>query len=96
MTDSEKKYFEAGEKLRAVGASFVVSYLYFWLIDSNHKNWTLAKTNNPETVKNSKDFWPIWIEAIVYKDPGLLGTNKIGLNGHQIINMARELLQYLK
>lgn len=28
MIDNEKKYFEVGEKLRTVGTSFLVYYLY--------------------------------------------------------------------
>jgi|GEM_PF-1908696 len=96
MTSNERKYFEAGEKLRAVGASFVVSFLYWKLVDSKHTNWRLAKTNNPISITNNKDYWSIWIEAIVFKDPGFLGTNKIGLSGQEIINMAKELLVYFQ
>lgn len=95
MTENEKKYFDAGEKLRAVGASFLVSYLYWKKIDSTHTNWKLAQTNNPNTINNNKQYWSIWINAIIYKDPGMLGKNKIDLNGFQIISMAKQLLVLL-
>lgn len=96
MNINEKKYFEAGEKLRAVGASFVISFLYWRMIDSTHTNWQLAKTNNPKSILNNKEFWYTWIEAIVDKDPGYLGKNKINLSGNQIIDMAKKLLFHLK
>ena len=96
MTYNEKKYFEAGEKLRAVGASFLTSYLYCKFIDSSHRNWKLAKTNNPNTIEVNKDYWSIWIEAIVNKDPGSLGQNKINLSGYQVISMAKKLLSILQ
>lgn len=95
MTQNEKKYFEAGEKLRAVGASFLVSYLYWKYIDPTHTNWQLANTNNPSTIDSNKDYWAIWIEAIILKVPGLLGKNQIDLTGLQIINMAKKLLPLL-
>jgi len=95
MTENEKKYFEAGEKLRAVGASFLVSYLYWKIIDPTHTNWKLANTNNPNTIINNKEYWKIWIEVIIQKSPGLLGKNQIDLNGSQIISMAKKLLPLL-
>lgn len=95
MTENEKKYFEAGEKLRAVGASFLVSYLYWKKIDSTHTNWKFAKTNNPNTINNNQKYWSIWVESIINKDPASLGQNKIELTGSAIINMARKLLPLL-
>ena len=53
---------------------FLVSYLYWKKIDPTHTNWRLAKTNSPNTIINNKEYWAIWIEAIVYKDPGSLGA----------------------
>lgn len=96
MTDREKKFFDAGEKLRGVGASFFVSYLYWKLIDPTHTNWRLAKTNNPITVLNNKEYWFIWADAIVYKSPLDLGTNKINLTGYEIISMAEKIAESLK
>jgi len=95
MTENEMKYFEAGEKLRAVGASFLVSYLYWKKIDSTHTNWERANTNNPNSIDNNKEYWAIWIEAIIHKSPGLLGKNQIDLSGFQIINMAKKILPLL-
>lgn len=96
MTEHEKKFFEAGQKLSVVGASFFVSYLYFLLIDSTHSNWRLANTNSTTTVKSNKKYWCIWLEAIIYKDPSALGQNKIQLSGRDIIKMAKTLLPLLK
>lgn len=96
MTDREKKFFDAGEKLRGVGASFFVSYLYCKLIDPTHTNWKLAKTNNPVTVLNNKEYWFIWANAITYKNPFVLGTNQINLSGDEIIFMAEKLVERLK
>jgi hypothetical protein len=92
VTENEKKHFEAGEKLRTVGASFLVSYLYWKKIDQTHNNWRLANTNNPNSIESNKGYWAIWIEAIIRKDPAALGQNKIDLTGSQIINMAKKLL----
>lgn len=77
MTENEKKLLEAGEKLRTVGASFLVSYQYCKKIDSTHTNWRLAKTNNPNTIDSNKEYLAIWIEAIVHKDPWALGQKKL-------------------
>jgi hypothetical protein len=96
MTEVEKKYFEAGEKLRAVGASFLVSFLYYKKIDSKHSNWRLANTNNPSTIINNEKYWKIWLEAILDKDPASLSQNKISLSGSEIINMAQKLLTHFK
>lgn len=95
MTDYEKFYFEAGEKLRAVGASFVVSYLFWKLIDSNHNNWRLAKTNNPKVIESNRKYWNVWTNAIRYKSPGYLASNKISLTGLEIIKMAKDLYKIL-
>ena len=91
MTENERRYFEAGEKLRSVGASFLVSYLYWMKIDLTHTNWKLAKINNPATIIKNKEYWDIWIEAIISKDPSYLEQNKIELSGRDIINMASKL-----
>jgi hypothetical protein len=96
MTENEKKYFEAGEKLRAVGASFLVSYLYWKIIDPTHINWRFAKTNNPNTIEVNKNYWGIWISAIIHKNPASLEQNKINLTGSQIVSMAKRLLPFLQ
>lgn len=96
MTEVEKMYFEAGEKLRAVGASFLVSFLYYKKIDSTHSNWRLANTSNPSTIINNEKYWKIWLEAIAKKDSASLGQNRINLSGTDIIIMAQELLLHFK
>lgn len=73
MTENEKRYFETDEKLRTVGSSFLVSYLYQKKIEPSHTNWRQANTNNLNTIINNKKYWAIWIEAIVHKNPGTLG-----------------------
>lgn len=64
-----------------------MSYLYCKKIDSDPINQKLARTNKPVTIINHKEYWPIWIEAIISKDPAALGQ-KNQLTGTKIIDMG--------
>ena len=85
--------------LQAMGSSWFVSYEYCRRIDSTHNNWKLA-TNQSSRLSayrnsegNNKTRYN-YLEQICAMSAKRLSTNKIGLDGEQVLNMAIELIKY--
>ncbi|MBQ7904823.1 MAG: hypothetical protein IJ361_03615 [Spirochaetaceae bacterium] len=86
--------FRGGDELTTMGASWFVSYLYFKLIDSNHRNWAVVSTaqNRARVFSNTTCYHKYWLSEIVMMDISNLNKNTLGLTGIQVKNMAEQLL----
>lgn len=89
--------FTSGEELSYIGASWLVSYLYYLKIDQNHRNWD--KVSDVATRKNRckrhSQFHSVWLQEIIRMNPEKLDRNHIGLNGAEVIEMAKAVLPLL-
>ena len=87
--------FDGGDKLNIISASWFVSYSLYLFCDKNHDNWRRIKTwrSRLSVYENTKSYHKFWIEQIVNMDEKRLSTNKIGLGGLHLKQMASVLLQ---
>ena len=88
-------YFDGGEQLNKIGASWFTSYYYFCKIDSSHMNWKKIKTFQMRIsiFDKTKDFHKLWLQEVLKMNPTLLETNKLGLKANEMKNMAKSLLE---
>ena len=89
--------FNGGEFLTKIGASWLISYLYYLKIDKKHLNWENTSTFKDRAVKCKKyaQFHKEWVVEIIKMSPKKLSTNRIGLSGEEVIEMAKKLLPLL-
>ena len=86
--------------LQSMGKSWFLSYLYFKNIDSNHLFWknvesTKSLQSRISVFKRSKMFHKIYLNETIKSNPSLLGHNKLGLSGEDIITMSNELIKMI-
>lgn len=88
-------YFEGGDILSKIGASWFVSYLYCIRIDDYHRNWELVSTANVRASSfcESKQYHKLWLKEILKMNPAKLNTNTIDLSADEVKKMASELLE---
>ncbi len=86
--------FEGGGYLTQIGASWFVSYSYYSNIDKNHLAWKKVKTSSSRiTIYNlTIKYHEFWLNKVMDMDNNRLSTNKIGLKGYQVKQMAKEIL----
>lgn len=89
----------AGNELRHISASFLVSYLYCKKIDKAHNAWKqnelteASRKSRIRDINKNKQFHIAWLDYIANEaDEELLSDNEIGLTGVQIKKMASKLL----
>lgn len=87
--------FDCWKYLRTIGASWFVSFCYFNHIDKYHLNWNKISTASTRitTYKRTTQYHKIWLEEVLKMDESYLSTNKIGLTGNRVKEMASELLK---
>ena len=96
--------FEGGEDLTTMGASWFISYLYYYTqIDTKHLNWERTQATNRRISvfrRTSNTFTSEGIamhlhsvRKISQMSTRRLSTNRIGLSGEQVTAMAKELLE---
>jgi hypothetical protein len=87
-------HFEGGDELAKMGASWFVSYSYYSLKNDTHMNWKEAPTYSSRisVFNRTGNFHQFWLEQVLGMNDDRLETNTIGLTGHQVKQMARELL----
>ena len=87
--------FEGGEYLTKIGASWFVSYSYYFYIDKQHKNWDKITTSQfrINVFNRTKEFHKIWLEQITVMNDKKLNVNTIGLEATEIKQMAAKLLK---
>lgn len=88
--------FEGGEELTTMGACWFVSYYYYNLIDSNHKNWNTYKistvANRESVFKRTQKYHNFWLTKIMEMNDDNLNKNSLDLNASQVKEMAEKLL----
>lgn len=89
--------FEGGEQLTTIGATFFVSYLYHWHVDSTHSNWASIKTKNSRisTINRSEKYHRVWLKHIGGMNDANLNKNTLGLDGEVVKKMALAILKAL-
>lgn len=87
--------FKGGLELSKMGATWFTSYMYYLNIDKNHRNWTNCSTIEMRTsfFYGSRKYHKFWLENIVNMDSGRLSSNKLDLNGQDVIRMAKQILK---
>ena len=88
--------FEHGEELTTMGAVWFVSYCWYNNIDKNHLNWQRISTftNRISVYNSTKGFHKYYLQQILCMNENRLTTNRIGLQGDEVIEMAKKLLNY--
>lgn len=88
-------HFKGGGELTTMGAVWFVSYMWYNIIDKAHENWNYVSTVNQRisTYNRTIHFHIFWLNQILQMNPSNLNKNTIGLNGHEVINMAKKLLE---
>lgn len=83
--------YEQWRGIRTMGASWFISYAYHSYVDATHLNWKEVPTAYSRisvfnsTKPNHKDY----LDAIMDMNEAQLGTNKIGLTGAQVKQLAK-------
>lgn len=85
--------FDGGEYLTHMGASWFISYSYFYLIDRTHDNWRRRKSRPKDLYWQTTEYHLFWLQQIVDMDETKLSTNTIGLTGKQVKEMAFKVLE---
>jgi hypothetical protein len=83
--------FEGGEQLTTVGATFFVSYLYYFHVDPMHRNWDSIRTkaSRISTITNSTKYHGAWLERVGGMSDANLAKNTLRLDGTEVKAMAR-------
>lgn len=83
--------FDGGEYLTKLGASWFTSFSYFYLVDRTHNNW--RKFNRCALYWQTTKYHLFWLQKVVEMDEKRLATNKIGLTGVQVKELALKTLK---
>ena len=86
--------FQGGDKLRRIGATWFVSYLYWKHCDKKHLNWKNIDTAEMRErgLNNSKNFHKFWLTQILKMNHKNLDRNGIGVNAVDTISHAGTLI----
>ena len=89
--------FEGGDLLTTIGATYLVSYLYFKHVDSSHQNWISIKTQRSRisVISRTEEYHQAWLEKIGSMNEANLNKNTLGLNSSTIKKMALSVIELL-
>lgn len=86
--------FAGGDILRAMGASWFVSYAYYVHVDQSQRNWSRKTQGGRVTRFNATvPYHLYWLDKIDSMDDGRLATNRIGLTPAEVKEMAKKVLK---
>jgi hypothetical protein len=87
--------FDGGDDLTTMGASWFVSYLFYYCKDKSHVNWQKISTDQSRisVFNRTKNFHKYWLEKILEMNNHNLNKNEIGLNAKEIKEMVKVLLK---
>lgn len=90
--------FKGGEELTTMGACWFVSYCYYKRIKPSHINWRKPSTysNRISVFTRTRNLHKYYLERVLEMDITNLDKNQLELNGIQIKEMAKELLNNWK
>jgi len=86
--------FEGGDELTTMGASWFVSYSFYYYKDKSHMNWQNISTCELRinVFNRTKNYHEFWFGKILEMNDSNLDKNEIGLNAENIKEMAKILL----
>lgn len=95
--DNTAQTLKQWKYLHTIGASWFVSFCYYFHIDKNHLNWVKSKTapTRVATFMKTKQYHKLWLGEVLNMSASYLDTNKIDLSGEKVKIMAQELLDIL-
>ena len=87
--------FAGGDALRAIGASWFVSYAYYKEIDPNHTIWKMVKTykDREKSYETSREYHPVWLREVLSMSDKKLNTSSLHLGSSVIKQMALDILK---
>jgi len=86
--------FEGGNELTTMGASWFVSYSFYYYKDKSHINWQNIPTyqSRISVFNRTKNLHEFWFGKILEMKNSNLDKNEIGLDAEKIKEMAKILL----
>ncbi len=87
--------FDGGNILARIGASWFVSYTYYLAVDMNHINWSFCDTvkMRHSFFSSSYKYHNYWLNKVLQMNPKKLRSNLLCLQGEEVINMAKKIIQ---
>ena len=87
--------FEGGDDLTTMGASWFVSYAYYYNVDQKHTNWNRISTfqGRISAFNRTKNLHHFWLEQIANMKDENLNRNMLGLKAGDIKGMVKTLLK---
>ena len=98
MREDHEYRLEGGSELTTMGATWFVSYCYYKMVDSNHKNWNRVSTasNRASVFARSQRYYKYWLTEVLNMADANLNRNSLGLKSTQIKQMASEILKKMQ
>ncbi|MFA6860103.1 MAG: hypothetical protein WCR30_01790 [Clostridia bacterium] len=96
MTKTHNFYFEGGEILSKISASWFVAYAYYIYVDSSFRAWDCKITTLNFRMSKfvcSKRYHNIWLEQVLKMEQLDKNLNSVGLNSCEIKFLANEILK---
>ncbi len=89
--------FEYGDILSKIGATWYTSYAYYKHCDQCHESFKKVMTwqSRASQYKNNIKLEKYFIMQIAAMSAEKLSTNTLGINGTEVLRMAREVLSVL-
>ena len=86
--------FEGGDELTTMGASWFVSYSFYYYKDKSHMDWQKISTypSRINVFNRTKAHHEFWFGKILEMNNRNLDKNEIGLDAEKVKEMARILL----
>ena len=86
--------FEGGVELTTMGASWFVSYSFYYYKDKSHMDWKKISTyqHRISVFNRTKNHHKYWFGKILEMNNRNLDKNKIGLGAEKLKKMAKILL----
>ena len=95
MREDHEYRLEGGSELTTMGATWFVSYCYYKMVDSTHKNWNRVSTasSRVSVFNRSQRYYKYWLTEVLSMSDSRLNSNSIGLDSYKIKKMASEILK---
>jgi len=87
--------FDGGEALTTMGASWFVSYSFYYYKNKSHTNWQNTSTceSRISVFNRTKNYHEFWFGKILEMNDINLNKNEIGLDAKEIKDMVNVLLK---
>jgi len=97
-----ESYFDCngGDILAEIGASYLISYLYYININPEHLNYKKRSTQMISKIIKNQQYVRDWVNYVSELDQikNRLASNTIGLMGYEVVDMTKKLknLSYIR